>query len=666
MKKVLLFLLASLMLTACVEVLNPETTTSEDISALSIPDHFNYTTTRDFQVDVKVLDNGGKGLTRVPMQYGFRTEEGFLNLGTFQTNNNGEAKLINSLPDYIDSLVIRTAYIGLPQETIVAIKAGNNQVTIGENNFSAIRSRVASSTSASRTANGKFTFMATFDAQGVPNNLEPVNTYIPQDLLDLVNNSLPERRPVPQFNPEYIAENINADTRFQETADVWITFVHEGAGWRNALGYYTYDLNNPPTSINDIKVHNIIFPNVSLAGSGGNLKSGNKIYLGRFPANTGIGWFLVPDGWNGLDVLDRPQIKYSNKRLNTFTTGTNQPHVATLKDDIREIVLLGIEDTSRPGGDNDFNDAVFFITANPYRAVVTDNMASAKAATGTDTDGDNVLDRNDLYPTDAQRAFNVFSPAENVFGSLAFEDMWPDKGDYDMNDVVVDYNFKAITNVANEVVELQGQFKVRALGASYQNGFAIELPVTSDKIASVTYDRARYGSLPMLANGTEAGQEKAVLVLFNNSHDLFGRPGMVNTQNNQGKISPVSLSFSVKFTSPISLTELGYAPFNAFIFVNERSTEVHLPGMPPTSKANLNLLGSKADSSRPQEGRFYKSGDNLPWAIALPLEFNYPVEGQAINKAHLKFAEWAKSGGNLSKDWYKNSSGYRQVIYIYQ
>jgi LruC domain-containing protein len=329
-------------------------------------------------------------------------------------------------------------------------------------------------------------------------------------------------------------------------------------------------------------------------------------------------------------------------------------------------VLLGIEDTSRPGGDNDFNDAVFFITANPYRAVVTENMASAKAATGTDTDGDNVLDRNDVYPNDAQRAFNVFSPAENVFGSLAFEDMWPDKGDYDMNDVVVDYNFKAITNVANEVVELQGQFKVRALGASYQNGFAIELPVASDKVASVTYDKARYGSLPMLANGTEAGQEKAVLVLFNNSHDLFGRAGLVNTQNNQGKISPVSLSFSVKFTTPISLTELGYAPFNAFIFVNERAAEVHLPGMPPTTKANLTLLGSKADSSRPQEGRFYKSGDNLPWAINLPLEFNYPVEGQAINKAHLKFAEWAKSGGNISKDWYKNSSGYRQAIYIYQ
>jgi LruC domain-containing protein len=666
MKRSILFLLAGIMVSSCVEVLNHKQDNVTDLESLQIPDYFNYVTTLDFRVALKVEDNGGKALTGVPFSYGYKSESGFMNLGTFQTNTGGEALIVNRLPDFVDSLFVRTDYLGLPSETGFVIQSGDNQLLIGGVTIPTTTSSVVNAVPNARTANAKFSFLSPFDAQGVPNNLQPVNEYIPQDLLDLVNNSLPERRPVPQYNPEYIAENINSDTRFKELADVWITFVHEGAGWRNSLGYYTYDLDNPPTTAAEITNHYIIFPNVSLTGSGGNLAPGNKVYLGRFPANTGIGWFLVPDAWNGITVLDKAQIKYSNKKLNTFTTAAQSAHVATLKDDVREIVLLGIEDTSRPGGDNDFNDAVFFISANPYRAVITENVADAKAATGTDTDGDNVLDKNDLYPTDPNRAFNVFAPAENVFGTLAFEDMWPEKGDYDMNDIVVDYNFKAITNVANEVTELQGSFRMRALGASFQNGLGFELPIAPDKIASVSHDKFRNGSITLAANGTEDGQDKAVIVLFENSHELFGNAGMVNTQINQPSKATVQLACSIKFVTPIKQADLGYAPFNPFIFVNQRSVEVHLPGMPPTSKADLTLLGSKADSSQPLDARYYKSGDNLPWAINLPLPFDYPVESQPINKAHLRFNEWAKSGGSLSKDWYKNVSGYRLAEFIYK
>ena len=665
MKRFILLLLTGFVFSACVEILNPE---NEDADGASqkVPDYFDYVTTRDFQVSLKVQDNGGKPLSGIPLSYGYKTETGFVHMGMLQTNAQGEAMVANRLPDYIDSLYLRTEYLGLPSETGMVVLSGSNHLLIGGASPVVKGSASGRTEGNFRTENSKFTFLSSFDAQGVPANLEPVNDYIPQDLLDLVNNSLPERRPVPQYNPEYIADNINADTRFQEMADVWITFVHEGAGWKNTLGYYTYDLKNPPATVSEITNHHIIFPNVSLSGSGGNLKSGNKIYLGRFPANTGIGWFLIPDAWNGTSVVDKPQIKYSNKGLNTFTTTGHRAHVATLKDDARELFLLGIEDTTRPGGDNDFNDAVFFITANPYRAIIKEDVASTKAVTGTDSDRDNVLDRNDLYPNDPDRAFHVFAPAENVFGSLAFEDMWPAKGDYDMNDVVVDYNFKAITNVANEVTELQGSFRVRALGASFQNGLGIELPISPDRILSAETDKSRHGSLSLNANGTEAGQDKAVIILFENSHELFGKSGMVNTQVNQGTMPSVPISLTIKFSTPIKLTDLGYAPFNAFIFVNKRSMEVHLPGMPPTSQADWSLLGTQADSSRPLDGRYYKSGDNLPWAISLPVPFDYPVESQPINKAHLKFNDWSKSGGALSKDWYKNSTGHRSVELIYK
>ncbi len=56
-----------------------------------------------------------------------------------------------------------------------------------------------------------------------------------------------------------------------------------------------------------------------------------------------------------------------------------------------------------------------------------------------DTDGDGIANTLDMYPNDATRAFDNYYPSKTVFGTLAFEDLWPGKGDYDMNDLVVDY-----------------------------------------------------------------------------------------------------------------------------------------------------------------------------------------------------------------------------------
>jgi LruC domain-containing protein len=58
--------------------------------------------------------------------------------------------------------------------------------------------------------------------------------------------------------------------------------------------------------------------------------------------------------------------------------------------------------------------------------------------------------------------------------------------------------------------------------------------------------------------------------------------------------------------------------------------------------------------------------ENLPWAINIYESFDYPIEKQDILWVHLKFAEWAMSGGVQFPDWYKNLQGYRNNSLIYQ
>jgi len=104
-----------------------------------------------------------------------------------------------------------------------------------------------------------------------------------------------------------------------------------------------------------------------------------------------------------------------------------------------------------------------------------------------DRDLDGIPDVTDLYPLDPERASKSFFPAETVWGTVAFEDLWPSKGDYDFNDLVLDYTGYYVLNAQNDVKDFIVDFQVRAVGASLNNGYGFQLDqITPDQVESVT------------------------------------------------------------------------------------------------------------------------------------------------------------------------------------
>jgi hypothetical protein len=310
---------------------------------------------------------------------------------------------------------------------------------------------------------GIYYVLGAWDSQGKPNYLWNPNDIIANDFLADVNASLPEFKKLPDSHPEYLSSTDNGNIELIKDAEVWLTFVHEGAGYRNAIGYYTHKNDIPPSSKTDIKDPTIIFPNVSYSGSGGSLSSGNKVqllyfdpatnkYSKIFPAGTTVAWFFIADSFRnsttsvgaGLGTL------YSDSRFNPEINVNKRKHNVVLKDTRRQLLLIGFEDINREkNSDEDFNDGVFYATFTPFDAAKTDKIQPID--TPTDTDGDGVSDVRDEYPTDPKRAFNNYYPSKNNTGTLAFEDLWPAKGDYDFNDLVVDYNFNQVTNGENKL-----------------------------------------------------------------------------------------------------------------------------------------------------------------------------------------------------------------------
>jgi LruC domain-containing protein len=286
----------------------------------------------------------------------------------------------------------------------------------------------------------------------------------------------------------------------------------------------------------------------------------------------------------------------------------------------------------------------------------------------TDTDNDGVADNVDAYPTDPSRASNDYFPSENSFGTLAYEDLWPAKGDFDFNDLVVDYNYTLVKNAAGDVVDVKAKYVVRAIGGSYANGFGIQLNVAPGAVASVTGTQLTESIISNAPNGVEQGQTKATVVIFDNAFSILPNTGtpFVNTVEGEAYTTPDTMNITINFSSAQSLANVGAAPFNPFIFINgERGKEVHLAGNAPTSLANATFFGTADDDTDVNGNKFYLSETNLPWALNIATGFAYPKEKVDIVTSYSNFASWAQSGGNINTDWYLALPGYRVANNIY-
>lgn len=671
---IILFLSLTIAFSSCTKKLtleeNPAPTYQDvDMSNLKASENFNWETSSKVDFTIKTIDNQGKAIPHIKISVftDYKANGGKEIFNGF-TNANGTFQSSYTIANAVDSLVVSTNYIGFANEVKVAIVYNQFNYTFGAIPEAENETKSSAAFKAKTETKIPLATLGKWDKYGRPNYLENKRDYISADFLKMINAALPEYQPVPSYHPEYLLQSNEQNINLIEKADVWVTFVSEGAGYLNSLAFYTYDKNNPPQSVSDINKATLIFPNTSFSGSGGSLVSGDKVYIGQFPAGTSIGWLLIANGYNqgSKSVSDGYNYFFSHQSLNPESDAKYKQHTVLLKDTEYDLFLISFEDQQRPHGDDDFNDAVFYITTNPVSAVDAGSILKHGAEIA-DADGDGVADNDDNYPNDARIAFNNYYPNKETNGTLAFEDLWPSTGDYDFNDLVIEYNFNSITNANNEVVKMEANFEVKFVGGSHRNGFAFEMEnILSEQVSSVTGTSLLLSSTQYItttSTGVEAGQTNATIIVFDNAWYHFAQGDQYDPRN----ISADSkINIVVTFKDPIPLAQFGSAPFNPFIMVNKtRGREVHLPNYSPSDLADPSYFGTYDDATALLNANKYKTVSNLPWAINIPTSFEIPVEKEAINKAYLKFIPWVESNGTEYNDWYLPEFGYRELQFLY-
>jgi hypothetical protein len=194
--------------------------------------------------------------------------------------------------------------------------------------------------------------------EGVPDDIEPTDPC--ETLMANISEMFPESVDVRNVHDDLFSDTAWLNIHVTEETPVFVSFIDEGAGWRNTFGYYTYPADNPPQSIEDLEKQ-IVFPNVSKVGEGGGLDFGDRVQLGdgSFPAGTVIGFYLVAQGWkNGLTV-DGVYTHYTDKLFNIDQAQQSTLFVSSDCDDI----VLTFEDIQVNSStcDHDFNDIILTI-----------------------------------------------------------------------------------------------------------------------------------------------------------------------------------------------------------------------------------------------------------------------------------------------------------------
>ena len=422
-----------------------------------------------------------------------------------------------------------------------------------------------------------------------------------------------------------------------ETAVV-LTALRGWTCWNSSLGYYYYRYDQAPASLKDVKVY-AVFPNTQMTWNNGSLqaspqgiKEGTTVQLKyfddpeypkgkNFPKGYYIGFILACNAWNtyftGFNSYTLTEGFYasSTKGFSTKVTSGIDVRTAMFKDKNSNIAIA-FEDFM---DDQNFTDVVFSLKANPEITNVPP----------VDEDLNTTIEKTGVY---------------------AFEDEWPKAGDYDMNDVLVQYTYQKVFNIFNEILSESFTFKTLYNKSTvFTNGLGFILSNEGNAQSIEYFIRKENEKDFTVASGADKFTRESNAIILTD-----------NVKTNPNAEYKVTFKYGDKNSNKKQETSI-----DAFIYRPSKEgnrLEVHCPMKKPTSKVDTSLFGQYEDCSKPNEGIYYVSNqENIyPFAFYLSnanandiaeLKNFDKNEKKSISEIYPKFIDWAKYGTNA--DWYK-------------
>lgn len=439
-----------------------------------------------------------------------------------------------------------------------------------------------------------------------------------------------------------VALRTAADMYLLDTAELSITMLGGNTCWNNSLGYYYYEVDNVPATMSDVKVIALFpntqdgkwtlgkwvnagvnrgdavqlmyYPNISTNSTSGATKI--------FPKGLKIGFVLMTNGWNsnGSGVAFKSdECPVGTKYYATSTPGLSS-HSGHIPDGDAHTAIFKYSDKYNIicfedfRDDDNFSDVTFVVKSNPISAI------------------------GGVPPVPPVNP----EVSATTTGIYAFEDNWPYKGDYDMNDVLATYNRTYYYNTSNAVTREYVTIEPFTNYARYTNCISYVNAVPADAVA-VTDSVKGVGAVDFTP------------VTFSRAEDsnLNGTIYRITNDVTADKWKVFKLSFV--YNNPRASLPV------AHVFVNRGDKEIHIPFEAPTSEINYSYFGTGDDKTDLATGNYFSSTGNYPFAIYLSNANERDLfklldaqnEQTPIDSLYPQYIGWVTSGGQQNTKWYK-------------
>jgi len=277
-----------------------------------------------------------------------------------------------------------------------------------------------------------------------------------------------------------------------------------------------------------------------------------------------------------------------------------------------------------------------------------------------------------------------YYPGASTFTSFAYEDQFPKMGDFDMNDVLMNVRITEYVK-DGQVIRLKLEGQLAAMGASFRNGFAVQLPgvnrasIKGDSIELVVNNLRQ--SYPVL----DSDQTNAVLIVSENLWSIT-QPGEAGcnyfrVEADCGTASRPSWTMTVPFLTPVAVSSMPEKPYDPFIFAKPgtyhgsivtavtgthpgRKFEVHLKNKLPTDAFEQLIFGMEMDASDMDLQYLFQTANGLPWALEIPIDWKHTKEGVSLLKAYPQFFDFASDpSGQTNPQWYLQENANAEFLY---
>jgi LruC domain-containing protein len=254
-----------------------------------------------------------------------------------------------------------------------------------------------------------------------------------------------------------------------------------------------------------------------------------------------------------------------------------------------------------------------------------------------DSDGDGVEDSKDAYPNDPTKTTKIRFPATGV-NTIAFEDLYPNAGDADLNDYVIQFYNEEDLNAKGEIVEVRGAYQHVARGAGYSHKLKLLFPTS----LNINYETSVTDANGVLKTSqtsfvpTSTQLNAGLEILGNSSTTISSQNSNLGQTYEPGFVSKIK----IKFNAPVARSVIGNAPYNIYMNVISTGHDVFFP--------NRYFNPDGTDK--------FLDANGFPWAIMVPGVWAWPLESQDIRNSSVtgypRFQSWASSKGINDKDWY--------------